>query len=108
LEDPSADNGEITRPSLDLGSPYNQEPLERARYITITTDPITRYTKIGLDWTIKKDAQGSTATVCDIRWPDTVSKKITAIETQKKILVSKSNHVGQYCQAQYWTIPIDY
>ena len=82
LEDPSADasDEEITRPSVDLAPPNNQAPLERARYIAITTDPITQYTKVDLDWTIKKNAQGSTA-------------KARVVASPGKIKVNKINHL---------------
>ena len=82
LEDPSADasDEEITRPSVDLAPPNNQAPLERARYIAITTDPITQYTKVDLDWTIKKSAQGSTA-------------KARVVASPRKIKVNKINHL---------------
>jgi len=83
LEDPSADasDEEITRPSVDLVPPNSQGPLERARYIAVTTDPITQYTKIDLDWTIKKSAQGSTA-------------KARVVASPGKIKINKINHLN--------------
>jgi len=56
LEDPDADDREVAHPPNG-----NKESPERARYIAIATDPITRVTKVGIDWTIKKNVHGSIA-----------------------------------------------
>ena len=87
LEDPSADasDEETTRPSVDLVPPNNQGPLERARYIAVTTDPTTHYTKVDLDWTIKKSAQGSIA-------------KARVVSSPGKIKINETNpsNLSQY------------